>query len=457
MKTGLDRFIEDQDIVATEKATGRWGITSIKPDGDYTLVVALSRHVYMEPARGIEERVMQGMHYWMETHRVERNVKAGLVHPVGDIQMDWWGKEKRILAVEDCDARPYASKETAGALKIAAGTAYDPGSAAFRLHTAINETTKHASAFIRWGDTNPHCSLRQLDSEQDAYAVRDAVLTADILHNHIAYYLLNNTGIQPRDDQLLIRHYHGSAQGGRTNLEPHFDRAKRALLLGARLQLCEEGKVKFGLEMDWSPIPMPVQRYRALRDVMRSHPSYVPLEGAATAKRPLRIAHTPTNQKIKGTDVLRKVVQRLQARGVPVELDLIHGVTLREALERQALCDVTFDSFWLGIQGSGLQGGAMEQCVIAGDDENRDIYQRRIGVVPYTFANDEETLSETVERCATDSSYRDQEARRVAEYVTAYHDYAVVAAMYERSVAKAFHRTDVVTDPARRMPFLTPL
>lgn len=457
MRDGIQQFIAERDLVETEKATGRWGMTSIKPEGDYTLVVALTRHVYMEPARGIGERVMQGQHYWMESHRVERNAKAGLVHPVGDIQMDWWGRAHRILAVEDCTATPYATKQTAGALKIAAGTAYDPGSAAFRLHTAINETTKHASAFVRWGDTNPHCSLRQLDSAQDAYAVRDAVLTADVLHNHIAYYLLNNTGIHPRDDQLLIRHYHGSAQGGRTNIEPHFDRAKRALLLGARLQLCEEGKIKFGLEMDWSPIPMPVRRYRTLRDRMRRSSGWVPLEGAATSTRPLRIAHTPTNQKIKGTDVLRKVVQRLQAAGLPVVLDLIHGVSLREALERQALCDVTFDSFWLGIQGSGLQGGAMEQCVIAGDEENRDIYQRRIGVVPYTFANDEDNLFETVERCATDPSYRDQEARRVAEYVDAYHDYAVVGAMYERSVAKAFNRTDVVTDPARRMPFLTPL
>lgn len=456
MRDGIQQFIAERDLVETEKATGRWGMTSIKPEGEYTLVVATSRHVYTEKARNISERVMPGMYYWMETHRVEGNMKAKLVHPVGATTMDWWGHNRRLLAVEDCEAVCHSATPTAGALKIAAGTAYDPGSAAFRLHTAINEHSKHASAFVRWGDTNPHCSLRQLDAVQDAYAVRDAVLGADVLHNHIAYYLINNTGIQPREGQLIVRHYHGSAQGDRTNLEPHFDRVKQALLLGARLQLCEEGKVKFGLEMDWSPIPMPVARYRALRDATRVANVWLPLDGPATSKRPLRIAHTPTNMKIKGTDVLRTVVQRLQARRVPVELDLIHGVSLRTALERQALCDVAFDSFWLGIQGSGLQMGAMQQPVIAGDEENRQIYLRRIGYVPYTFANDEDTLSETVERLAVDPAYREEEALRVAEYTMAYHDYAVVAAMYERTLARALNRPDVITDPMRRMPPLDP-
>lgn len=456
MQTGIDRFVAEQQEVATEQAITRWGMTSLKPEGDYTLVVAIARHVYREPARNVDERVFPGMQYWMETSRVERNMEAGLVHPAGAQEMDWWNGAKRILAVEDCNARPFATASSPGALKIIAGTGYDPGSAAFRLHTAINEHSKHTSAFVRWGDTNPHCSLRQLDALQDVYAVRDAVISADVLHNHIAYFLLNNTGIAPREGQLIVRHYHGSAQGDRTNLEPHFDRVKQALLLGARLQLCEEGKVKFGLEMDWSPIPMPINRYRRLRDATRAANNWLQLDGAATSKRPLRIAHTPTNMKIKGTDVLRGVIKRLQARHVPVELDLIHGVTLREALERQALCDVTFDSFWLGIQGSGLQAGAMEMPVIAGDEENRQIYLRRIGRVPYTFANDEDSLSETVERFAVDPAYREEEAAKVADYVLAYHDYPVVAAMYERTLARALNRPDVLTDPMRRIPLLHP-
>lgn len=444
------------DETDSRAGAGRWGVATLKPEGNYSLVVAVARHVYTEPARGVSERVQPGMFYWMESHRVAGNVASGLVHYADPTPFDWWKADGRILAVEDAEGVTSKGTRAAnGSLTIAMGVGYDPGSAAFRLHTAINETTHHASAFTRWGDTNPHCSLRQYDAQADAHKVRESVLRADVLHNHVAYFLLNNTGLPQRDDQVLIRHYHGSATNGRTNIEPAFDTAKNAVLLGARLQLCEEA-AGLGLTMAWSPIPMPVHRYRALRDAVRALPGWVPLEGAATAARPLRIAHTPTNMRLKGTDVLRRVVQRLQARHVPVVLDLIHEVPLRVALERQAACDVTFDSFWLGIQGSGLQAASMELPVVAGDAENARLYERRIGAVPYTFADDEAALSAALERLAIDEAYRAAEAARVAQYAVTYHDYAVVAAMYERVLATALGRESVMTTASRRLPVLHP-
>jgi hypothetical protein len=254
---------------------------------------------------------------------------------------------------------------------------------------------------------------------------------------------------------LLVRHYHGSQQNGRTNLEPLFDKAKQALVFGARLQLCEEGK-QFDLPMKWSPIPMPVARYRQLRDRVRKAHGWVPLEGEATEDRPLYVSHTPTNTRLKGSDVFRKAVLRLQGRGVPIRMDQIHGVSLREALERQALTDCTFDSFWLGIQGSGLQMAAMQGAVVAGDADNRHIYQRRIGQVPYTFANDEQALMDVLERLAMDPTFRASEAKRVATYCTDYHDGAVVARLYERDLAEALGRPEVLTDPKGKLPWLSP-
>jgi hypothetical protein len=439
-----------------QTATGRWGIASIKPPGDYVLVMTTARHRYMEPTRGINELVVPGMMYWMETHRVRGNVAAGLVHPAPKTTHDWWGMEGRVLGVEaDTMPAPRCLSETAGALKIVSGCSYDPGSAAFRFHSAVNEHTKHAMAFVRWGDTNPHCSLRQYDAQADAYAVRDAVMTADVIHNHVAYYLLNNTGLQPRPDQLIARHYHGSVQGGRTNLEPIFDTSKQAIVFGARLQLCEEGR-QFDLPMRWSPIPMPVARYRQLRDRVRLSHNWEPLEGEATPARPFRVSHTPTNTRLKGSDAFRAAVLRLQQRGVPIEMDLIQNVSLRQALERQALTDCCFDSFWLGMQGSGLQMAAMEQPVVAGDAENREIYQRRIGSVPYTFADDEQTLSKQLERLAMDPAYRAKEAARVATYCERYHDYSAVAMRYEHDLAEVLGRKDVLTD-AKRARALPPL
>ena len=444
----------DRDLVAQEQATGRWGLTSRKPAGDYTLVVAVARHVYREPERGVMERVVPGQMYWMQSHRVERN--QALVAPVPERPMAWWDAPRRVIGPELCidgtvEGEAHAAAPSAGALRIVSGCSYDPGSAAVRFHAAINEHSKHAMAFFRWADTNPHCSLRQFDALRDVPVLRHAVQEADVLHNHVAYYLLNNTGLRPRDGQLVVRHYHGSATGGRTNLEPIFDRTKDALILGARLQLVAEA-ASFGLPMEWSPIPVPVARYRHLRDEARG-PRWVPLEGEATTARPLRIAHTPTNQRLKGTDVLRKVVSELQGRGVPVALELIHNVKLDEALRRQARCDVTFDSFWLGIQGSGLQGAAMQQPVVAGDADNRVLYEDAIGHVPYTFANDHAALAETLERLAMDPEYRVCQSDTVAEYCQRYHDYRAVSVRYEHTLARRLGRTDILTDPHSEAPW----
>jgi hypothetical protein len=433
----------------SEDTTARWGIASIKPKGDYTLVVALQRHVYVEPARQICEKVSPGMMYWMEAHRVRNNEAAGLVHASPRRLCSWWQEPDRVLGVPEellGDEQPMYSEQTAGALKIISGCGYDPGSAAFRLHSAINEETKHAMAFVRWGDNNPHCSLRQLDAQKDSWALRDAVEQADVLHNHVAYWLLNNTGLAQQSHQLLIRHYHGSRRNGLTNLEPMFDKAKNALLLGARLQLVAEA-ASFGLSMEWSPIPMPVRRYEALRDRVRQQEDWVPLKGVATKARPFVVAHTPTNMAIKGTDVFRRVMSSLRARGVPVVMRLIHGVSLGEALSRQATSDAMFDSFWLGIQGSGLQAGAMEMPVIAGDADNRVLYEAQIGSCPYTFADCEDELAAQIERLAMDPAYRESEAQRTAAYTRAYHDYAAVARRYEETLARAMNRTDIFTIP----------
>ena len=430
-----------------QRATGRWGITSLKPPGDYTLVMATARHRYMEPARRINELVVPGMMYWMETRRVAGNVAAGLVHPCPKTTHNWWHDDKRVLAVEtDEPIAPYTTEPQPGSLRIVSGCSYDPGSAAFRFHSAINEHTKHAMAFVRWNDTNPHCSQRQLDANGDAYAVRDAVLTADVIHNHVAYFLLNNTGLRPLPGQLVVRHYHGSAQNGRTNLEPIFDKAQQALVFGARLQLVEEGKT-YNLPMKWSPIPMPIARYRALRDRTRAARGWTPLEGVATEDRPLIVAHTPTNTALKGTDAFRKAIFRLQGKGLPIRMDLIQGVKLEEALARQALADVMFDSFWLGIQGSGLQMAAMQGAVVAGDLENKTIYERRMGGVPYTFANDEKALMEQLERLAMDPEFRASEAARVTRYCEQFHDYKQVAIRYEHDLAEALGRRDLITHP----------
>jgi hypothetical protein len=357
---------------------------------------------------------------------------------------DWWGADGRILAAEPCEARSHSLEQSDGALRIVQGCAYDPGNAAYRFHTAINETTKHASAFARWGHTNPFCDLRQIDGETRPNDARAAVYHADVIHSHADYWMQKQTKPalrwKARPEQLLIRHYHGtrwdklaSTGCARDKQWPMLnmleDDIAGATLVGARLTLCE---VRPG-RIQWLPIAVPVKRYRAL----------VPKE---RRPGPFRIAHSPTVAKYKGTADLIAAVDAVRAKGLKVDLIMIEGKQHGKALEMKADADLTFDSFWLGIQGSGLEAASMGQMVVAGDESVRDLYvASEVGSCPYTFANDRAQLTEVIERAITDNLWYAGETTRVARYVKKYHDYASVARRYENIIAKVMNRPEVVT------------
>lgn len=417
-------------------------------------VVALGRH----KVDGVV--VVTGQSYWVPRERAEAAIARDLVHEVGAGKLDWWGAEGRVLSPFDGDVEQVHSRaESAGALRIAAGCGYDPGSAAYRFHSAVNQCTKHASVFTRFLDTNPHSSYRQLDGVRDAARVRESLLQADILHCHMNYLLSANATshhiqegdprtarpVQWRNGQWVVRHYHGSRPDGRSTLEHDVDaKVRRSCIanggglvrVGARLTICAE---KGAEDLQWLPIPMPVARYAALRAEM--NPS-------ATRSHPFRIAHSPTKRAYKGSDVFVRAVKALQSRGLAVEMVMIEGRSHGEALRLKATCDAVFDSFWLGLQGSGLEAGAMGLPCIAGDQDAADLHARHVGYVPYTFAGDQPQLERAIERLVVDRTYYEAEATRLARYVRAYHDYPVVARRYEEILASAMGRTDIITTEA---------
>ena len=371
-------------------------------------VVALERHYY----EGI--KYFPGQTYAMAAEAVARNVALGLVFRPHREPTDWWGHAGRLLQAEPGTAKVLRRKATPGALRILAGVAYDPGCAAYRFHTALNETTRHTSAFVRWEDRNPHCSLRQYDGYKDVLTVRQLMLEADVVHCHVDYLPIGETKLQPRMDQVLVRHYHGSRPDGRSWVEQDLDDQNGAIQVGARLSHLGQSD-----RLHWLPIPMPVRRYRAMRG------------SRWTGEGVLRIAHSPTRRSYKGTHDFWHVCENLRARGLPIEPVLIEDKTHAEALAIKATCHAVFDSFWLGLQGSGLEGGAMQMPVIAGDADVRDLHIAHVGACPYTFAGDAAELAAVIERLALDFAFYEAERDRIAAYVETYHDYAAVGRRYE--------------------------
>jgi hypothetical protein len=353
---------------------------------------------------------------------------------------DWWGAPGRILAAEPCEARPHSETQTDGALRIVQGCGYDPGNAAYRFHTAVNETTKHASAFARWGHSNPFCDIRQIDGDNRVNDARAAVYHADVIHSHVDYLMQFKTGFKwrARSDQLVIRHYHGTRPKQPQDKQWPIinmleDDIANVTLVGARLTLCEVRPSR----MQWLPIAVPVKRYRAM----------VPAE---RKPGPFRIAHSPTRLDYKGTADLVAAVELVRRKGLKVDLIMIEKQQHGRALAMKAEADLTFDSFWLGIQGSGLEAAAMGQMVVAGDESVRDLYiKSEVGSCPYTFAGDRKELTEVLERAITDNMWYASETTRVARYVKKFHDYAAVTKRYEGIIAKATGWQNVETKKAR--------
>jgi hypothetical protein len=378
-----------------------------------------------------------GSHFEVDPFDLPELLKKRQVQVVDDLPVPhWWDAPGRVLQCEPGFGKVWSEQPTPGALKIAQGTGYDPGNAAYRFHSAVNEYSKHCSAFIRWITTNNnpfHCPT-QYNATTDPEMARALALDADVLHCHVDWILPRNLGlgVKARPNQLLIRHYHGTQFNPQGKQMPHHEQVPivfaeaddvvGATLVGARLTLCA---LRPG-RMHWLPITVPVARYAAMA---ASREPY-------RKGRPFRIAHSPTKSSIKGTSVLIQVLKKLKQQGLNVEPVMIERKHHAAALALKATADACFDSFALGIQGSGLEAAAMGQPVIAGDDAVRKLYLKELGECPYTFA-DQRGLMDTIARLATDSDFYASEQRRVSEYVTRVHDYPAVAKRYEQILATA--------------------
>ena len=337
-----------------------------------------------------------------------------------------WAAAGRILTPEGWEGTSYAPAAVEpGALRVLQLTQYDPGSAVYRYHSAANTVPGIVSAFVRWGDSNPHCSLRQWDGMVHRRSVEVLAMTADVIHVHMDFRTLtHDLRVALAANQRAAITYHGSIQPGETGrvlVEHERDARYGAIQFGARPYHGRYGVTRY------LPIPVPVDDYAAA-----AGPRW-------TRGHVLRIAHSPTRRAIKGTQALLDAVTYLRdAEGLPVEVVLIENMAHGEALRVKASCHATFDSFFLGMQGSGIEGAAMGQPVIAGEREAADeAAALNGGVCPWTFADDKYQIQDVLRGWLTVPGTYEADARRVHEYVRRVHDYRAVGARYRDYLREA--------------------
>lgn len=298
-------------------------------------------------------------------------------------------------------------------LRIAALAPYDAGLACSRLHTALNRTTPHQSVFGARG-VGPYGARAQYVEEdtEESRALMRAAMSADVLHHHVRPM----PQYRGRPDARHVLHHHGSwlRTHARTARQSASD--LHALVLVSNLEL-----LTYAPDATFLPNAVPVARYRRLWHAMATE---------RDGRRPFRVAHSPSKRHLKGTTEFLAAVADLRRRGVAIEAVLIEQTAHGAGLALKASCDAVFDSFWLGMQCSGIEGAAMGLPVVAGDETVAARYVERHGTVPYTFANDRAALTAALGALATDEAFWMAESERVHRHVVDWHDEASVALQY---------------------------
>lgn len=374
-----------------------------------------------------------GRHYWLETEdgRFVTDCQSGgadLEHVFVPVTIDnSHGNNfrtgirrahdmiiRRAQQRREQEAAPTIQLAGRESLRIAQIAALDAGMVVFRLHTAINSTTPHTSVMATHDQDRPYAEPRQYDLKRDRTALRKYLGEADVIHCHLHYQAWDALGVE--SSAPVVIHHHGTMYRKSPKARNMQDATRADVRLVSNPEL-----LQYGDDLHFLPNPVPVARYRRLRERL-----YQPDPDGW-----FRVGHSPSKREFKGTAVFLKVMDQLCRQGLKVKPVLIEGRSHAECLRMKAAeCDAFFDSFWLGMQCSGIEAGAMGIPVIAGDEDNRAYYRDNFHDVPYVFAPGRGKLQRAVEALASDEEYRRQCAERVRDHVATHHDYAAVTARY---------------------------
>lgn len=141
----------------------------------------------------------------------------------------------------------------------------------------------------------------------------------------------------------------------------------------------------------------------------------------------VRIAHAPTDRRLKSTDVIVSVVERL-ARYYPVAFDLIEGVSTAECIRRKAAADIFVDELTFGYGLNATECWAMgipDVSGIANPTARGLMLEEFDGVLPFVEAT-ADTLEGVLTRLICDPEERAEWGRAGFEHYRTYHSHSAV-------------------------------
>lgn len=346
----------------------------------------------IEHPEKFENIIRAGRDFVVKKHSVENRFKmlAGIIRKIN----------KRSI--------PKLNLGPSKGLRIGMFTWYDPAGVGWHLKQAINKTTPHLATYFR--ELNNYIKYpEQFHTIRDRALALEVIKKSDVIHCHLGFEYADRVGFNEKAKYSI--HYHGTKfrRDAKTYQEKAASRS--AIQFCSNLELTNYGK-----DINYLENPIPFDEYNNM------------INGRAPGKV-FKIAHSPTKRSNKGTAIFLKAIEALKKKEYQIEAILIEKKSHKEALEMKVKADACFDSFWLGMQMSGLESACFEQPVLAGDELIRDKMIELYGYCPYTFVT-EDTLEEQICNLINYKQYYKSEQERVTEHVKKYHDYGPVAKKY---------------------------
>lgn len=144
-------------------------------------------------------------------------------------------------------------------------------------------------------------------------------------------------------------------------------------------------------------------------------------DGAGADHSHLRVVHAPSNPAVKGSALIRRIINELVSEGLPLTFSEVHGVKNSTVLDELQRCDFVVDQAYSDtpLAGLAVEAAAFGKPSVVGGygfDHLRRICER--DPTTYSACCHPSELKDTIRRLATDHRYRLQMGQAARQFVT---------------------------------------
>ncbi|MCC6548938.1 MAG: glycosyltransferase family 1 protein [Ignavibacteriaceae bacterium] len=151
----------------------------------------------------------------------------------------------------------------------------------------------------------------------------------------------------------------------------------------------------------------------------------------------IKIVHSPTNRKYKGTELILSVIDKLRKER-EFEFILCEGVPRGELLEIKVACDISIDQVGGSMGGTGYGKAGLETLGmgIPTITNMTEDYENWLPENPFVVANDGTELFEQLIRLIDDEVFRLNKGKAGKVWVEKYHSFEAVNAVLKKLYEK---------------------